>query len=1549
MKSGTVHIRMPWLAVLFVLFTLFSSSVRSSDNLSESKNNSDLASSADSRLQTIVDGQPLVELMAGCEYSYPPFCVADENGNADGFSVELLKAAGDAVGISVNFKVDVWDKLTIGLREGKLQVLPLVGKTPEREYLYDFTFPYTTNYGAIFVRKGDSKIKTVADLDGKEIVVMKGDTAEEYVRRQHLSSKISTVETYEIAMQELKDGKYDAVIAQQLMGTNLLNEMGINDIVPTGELLLGFRQDFCFAVRKGDKKLRNLLNEGLSKVIDDGTYDRLYSKWFSGILENERSFVLTHKEKDWLAEHPVIRLGFNPHMEPLLIRNSDGTFGGIYPGIFEEINKRLGINIEIVVDDWYPTVMKAKSRELDGLLANAPSQSKACNLLRTLPLHSSYPVIYVRQNSTFVINDLDDLAGKKIAYHKEVKMLESRLNEYKDKCEIIQTNSTLEAMKLLLEEKVDCILAVNFENYLIAKHSLIGLKIAYYDLEHEATIATGVRDDWPELVGIINKGINLVGPERIQDQFSRWTGSSQLAASVRLTPGERAWLDANPEITMGFYSEEEPYLIAESDGSFSGLVVDLIDIINHNHGTNITLVIDQWPNIINKINDNKIDSVLGIISEYADKLGLLKTIPLTSSYPTVYSMRSAPFVLNNIEDLRGKTISAQTDFFYIKDILDPIKDEVTIIKADSNIDALKLVFEGKADIALANSINNYVINEYNLAGMRPALVLWDKKMDLVIAVRKDAPEFVSVLNKTITKLGDNEINDLFDKWAFGNPKPDIAFSKNEYNWINSHPLIKVAFPEDMPPYSFVDSQGHWRGIFHDYLKLLNKRLGVEVEPVMLNWAKVADSVAAKELDMMPGVQTESREESMLFSDKFFEVKFVIISRNDTPFIKDVIWLKGKKVAVVNKLAIHQYLLETYPDMEFIPVETVVDGLMKVSNGQVDAFISDAVSASYNIMHESLSNLKIAASVDYPDDILKFGVRDDYPELVLMINKVLNSITPQEHNQILNKWMSVRYEKVTDWQEFWIWVGIIAAVPFAGLVLVIFWNRQLGRAVTSRTEELLQAKKFTEDAINSLQDVFLVFNPDSNVPILWNESMNEVTGYDDEDVRVNPLPATYFSDEDILVASNAIQKATEHGWATCELTVITKNGNTVPCDFMLTRVDNPDGSLNCIVVVGRDITERKANQLELERHRQHLEELVEERAQELNQRNHELVDAMAKLKDTQAQLILFEKLGALKHLVSGIAHEINSPLGAINSSREVLSDNLKKITDNVSLISDWLEGPHGPIVSYIIDNCFANRENNSSMSPREKRSARESITSRLMQYDIQNSEQISQKLIELHVYNNVEFMVPMLKEDGILDRLNVVGAIVESAIACDTIELAVSKASKIVNALNSYIRKGGNGNKELSMDMVDVKECLDNVLTLFYNAIKYTVTLDFDCDDDLPQIIGDSDELNQVWTNLIKNALDAMEGAGKLKIKAARQNGGILVAITDSGSGMTDEVKARIFEPLFTTKPAGEGTGLGMDIVRKIVIENHGGKINIDSELGKGTTISIWLPADLDIR
>ncbi|MBU0676039.1 MAG: response regulator [Proteobacteria bacterium] len=163
-----------------------------------------------------------------------------------------------------------------------------------------------------------------------------------------------------------------------------------------------------------------------------------------------------------------------------------------------------------------------------------------------------------------------------------------------------------------------------------------------------------------------------------------------------------------------------------------------------------------------------------------------------------------------------------------------------------------------------------------------------------------------------------------------------------------------------------------------------------------------------------------------------------------------------------------------------------------------------------------------------------------------------------------------------------------------------------------------------------------------------------------------------------------------------------------------------------------------------------------------------------------------------------------------------------------------------------------------------------------------------------------------------------------------------RIKKIVQGLKNFSRKDEN-----EAVMANINDCLENTLNIIWNELKYksTVSKDF---GELPELKCYPQQLSQVFMNLLVNAAHAIETRGEINLKTSHQNGIIVIAISDSGSGISEESLGKIFEPFFTTKPVGQGTGLGLSIVKEIV-EKHHGTIEVTSEVGKGTCFTIIIP------
>jgi two-component system NtrC family sensor kinase len=337
---------------------------------------------------------------------------------------------------------------------------------------------------------------------------------------------------------------------------------------------------------------------------------------------------------------------------------------------------------------------------------------------------------------------------------------------------------------------------------------------------------------------------------------------------------------------------------------------------------------------------------------------------------------------------------------------------------------------------------------------------------------------------------------------------------------------------------------------------------------------------------------------------------------------------------------------------------------------------------------------------------------------------------------------------------------------------------------------------------------------------------------------------------------------------------------------------------------------------------------------LQQKNDDLAQTLEQLQSTQNQLIHSEKMAALGQLVAGVAHELNTPLGAIRSSIGNITDFLEKNLDRLPQFFKNLSTSEYDYFLALIQQALQHR---APISTREERKIRRQIRREIEAADIEQADTLADMLVGLGVHENVAMFLPFLKSKEGEDILNTAYQLASLHRSAKNIGTATDRAAKVVFALRTYARYDSQSEKVEANPI----EGIDTVLTLYYNQIKQGVEA-IKHYEIVPKIWCYPDELNQVWTNLIQNALQAMDYQGTLTVEVKVQDDEKIAGIiTDSGKGIPPEIQDRIFNPFFTTKPAGEGSGLGLDIVQKI-IDKHEGEISFTSQPGK-TTFTVLLP------
>lgn len=354
--------------------------------------------------------------------------------------------------------------------------------------------------------------------------------------------------------------------------------------------------------------------------------------------------------------------------------------------------------------------------------------------------------------------------------------------------------------------------------------------------------------------------------------------------------------------------------------------------------------------------------------------------------------------------------------------------------------------------------------------------------------------------------------------------------------------------------------------------------------------------------------------------------------------------------------------------------------------------------------------------------------------------------------------------------------------------------------------------------------------------------------------------------------------------------------------------------------------------------EHLETLVAKRTEELEAKNASLSEAMEELTATQQQLVATEKRVALGALVSNIAHEINSPGSAVLSIARYTHKKIPKLLEKLPLVLLRLSTEELGLFQELVQLAMVPRPR---LTTRAERKARQKIIEQLRKANVDEAlcEGIALRLVQLSVMETIGAFLPLAQrtdaEEVFLLAEEVAGLAQQTA----SIAEAAERILRLVRLLKNYKDIA----EETAREPTDIQSTLERALDQHGHLLTHTINVRWELQPSLPPILANAEQLYLVWASLIHNAILALlpVGGGTLTIAAEAADDALLVTIADTGEGMTAEVKAKAFEPFFTTRSGGQGSGLGLDISRRI-IRAHGGEITLYSENGH-TRFVVHLP------
>lgn len=320
---------------------------------------------------------------------------------------------------------------------------------------------------------------------------------------------------------------------------------------------------------------------------------------------------------------------------------------------------------------------------------------------------------------------------------------------------------------------------------------------------------------------------------------------------------------------------------------------------------------------------------------------------------------------------------------------------------------------------------------------------------------------------------------------------------------------------------------------------------------------------------------------------------------------------------------------------------------------------------------------------------------------------------------------------------------------------------------------------------------------------------------------------------------------------------------------------------------------------------------------------------ARAREVDATMIQQEKLASMGKMAAGLAHELNNPAAAMVRTMESLRGAISRVSALGMTYDCRFDSSQRPILEQLQNRVRERASDPDTLSPLDRSDREEDLADWLERNGLDDGWGMAPGLVNAGVTREcVTTLSGKLKPDSLSAALTWIEADLTTNQLAKEIESAARRIFDLVSAMKQYTYMD-----QAQFQEIDVHDGLESTLKIFAHRTRKGIEVKREYDRSIPRIQAYAGELNQLWTNLIDNAVDAMDGSGVLTITTQRERNGVKVTIGDTGSGVPPQIRDRIFEAFVTSKPAGKGTGLGLEIAHRIAVNRHHGKISVESKPG----------------
>jgi polar amino acid transport system substrate-binding protein len=696
-------------------------------------------------------------LRVAIDSDYAPYEFLDARKHHSGMSADFLGLLSRRLGLKfVLVPTARWQESLKKGYAGEVDLLPLLVRTSEREKQLHFTDPYITSRQYIIVRAQREGISSEADLAGKQVALPVDYAVIDHLQESVPQAKVVEVADIASALQQVSLGEADATILSIGVAGYWLERTEISNLRVASAF--GKPSALSMACRSDWPQLATILQKGLDSISEEER-QRIHNRWisFGEMGEIAPRQLLNESELAWLAAHPKIEIGVMNAWPPMDFVDSKGRPSGIGADFVRALNRRLGGVLQLRPGSWDEIYTAVQTKHLPALIGITPHPSRAEDFLFTEP-YLTIPHVIIARRGGFYARGIDDLKGRAVAVEKGF-VLSRILAEQYPSVNVQEYSNTSDALDAVAKEEVDAYIGNRaVALYLIERELISNLQIQG-KIEHIASAnAIGVRNDWPMLQGILQKALADITEEERRAILSKWVpkieGRPEEPALV-LSEEERAWLKGHPVVRLGVDRDWEPFEYLSSEGEYQGITAEFMGRIQGMSG--LKMVPQKglsWTEVMEKARTGEIDVLSALTPSPERRKYLNFTKPYLRFPLMVFTRHDAPLI-TGIADLGRARVAVERDYI-TQQYLEKDHPHLQLVFVDTTAEALHALSSGKVDAYVGNlTLGSYLIDKLGLGNLKVAAPTTYAN-DLAIGVRKDWPELVSILDKALEAIDENE-------------------------------------------------------------------------------------------------------------------------------------------------------------------------------------------------------------------------------------------------------------------------------------------------------------------------------------------------------------------------------------------------------------------------------------------------------------------------------------------------------------------------------------------------------------------------------------------------------------------------------------------------------------------------------------------------------------------------------------------------------------------------------------------------------------------------